>query len=85
MAKLQFTGVTFGGPRTTNYVAVDLTPGDYFLVCFIHQGGGEDGPPQLPGRHAAHDHRRVIPAPCSRPVVSGILWSPCPTPETARP
>jgi hypothetical protein len=47
MAKLQFTGVTFGGPDTTNYVAVDLEAGTYFLVCFIPQGGGEDGPPHF--------------------------------------
>ena len=47
MSKMQFTGVTFGGPGTTNYVAVDLTPGPYYLVCFIPQGGGEDGPPHF--------------------------------------
>ena len=47
MSKLQFTGVTFGGPGTTNYVAVDLTPGQYYLVCFLPQGGGEDGPPHF--------------------------------------
>lgn len=47
MAKLEFTGVTFGGPDTTNYVAVDLEPGTYFLVCFIPQGGGEDGEPHF--------------------------------------
>lgn len=47
MAKLQFTGVAFGGPGTTSYAAVDLTPGTYFLVCFIPQGGGEDGPPHF--------------------------------------
>lgn len=49
MSKMQFTGVTFGGPGTTSYVAVDLTPGTYFLVCFIPQGGGEEGPPHFMG------------------------------------
>ena len=46
-SKVQFTGVTFGSPDTTNYVALDLEPGTYFLVCFIPQGGGEDGPPHF--------------------------------------
>ena len=44
---VQFTGVTFGGPDTTNYVALDLEPGTYFLVCFIPQGGDEEGPPHF--------------------------------------
>ena len=47
MSKVQFTGVTFGGPGTTNYVALDLEPGTYFLLCFLPQGGGEDGPPHF--------------------------------------
>jgi hypothetical protein len=47
MSKMQFTGVTFGGPDTTNYVAVDLTAGTYFLVCFLPQGGGEEGAPHF--------------------------------------
>jgi hypothetical protein len=46
-SKIEFTGVTFGGPDTTNYVAVDLEPGRYFLVCFLPQGGGEEGPPHF--------------------------------------
>lgn len=46
-SKLEFTGVTFGGPGSTNYVAVDLEAGTYFLVCAIPQGGGEDGPPHF--------------------------------------
>lgn len=45
-AKLAFTGVTFGAPKTTNYVAVDLEPGTYFLICFIPQAGN-DGPPHF--------------------------------------
>lgn len=49
MSKMEFTGVTFGGPGTTNYVAVDLEPGRYFLVCFIPQGGAEDAPPHFVG------------------------------------
>lgn len=49
MSKVEFTGVTFGGPDTTSYVAVDLEPGTYFLVCFIPQGGGEEGPPHFMG------------------------------------
>jgi hypothetical protein len=47
MSKVAFTGVTFGAPGTTNYVAVDLEPGTYFLLCFLPQGGGEDGPPHF--------------------------------------
>ena len=47
MSKVTFTGVTFGGPGTTNYVAMDLEPGTYFLLCFIPQG--EDGPPRFMG------------------------------------
>lgn len=46
-AELAFTGVAFGAPRTTNYVAVDLEPGTYALICFIPQG--EDGPPHFVG------------------------------------
>lgn len=47
MEKLTFTGVTFGGPGSTSYAAVDLEPGTYFLVCFVPVGGGEDGPPHF--------------------------------------
>jgi hypothetical protein len=47
MSKMQFTGVTFGAPGTTNYVAIDLTPGTYYLVCFLPQGGGEEGAPHF--------------------------------------
>lgn len=46
-AKVSFAGVAFGGPGETTYAAVDLTPGTYFLVCFIPTGGGEDGPPHF--------------------------------------
>jgi hypothetical protein len=48
-SKLTFTGVAFGGPGTTSYAAMDLEPGTYFLVCFVPQGGGEDGPPHFMG------------------------------------
>jgi hypothetical protein len=48
-SKLTFTGVAFGKPGTTSYAAMDLEPGTYFLVCFIPQGGGEDGPPHFMG------------------------------------
>jgi hypothetical protein len=47
MSKMQFTGVTFGGPGSTSYVTVDLAAGTYFLVCFIPQGGGDDGAPHF--------------------------------------
>lgn len=47
MSKVAFTGVAFGDPGTTAYAAMDLEPGTYFLVCFIPQGGGEDGPPHF--------------------------------------
>jgi len=47
MGKMQFTGVAFGSPGTTNYVTVDLEPGTYFIVCFLPQGGGEDGAPHF--------------------------------------
>lgn len=46
MAKMEFTGVAFGGPDTTAYTTLDLTPGTYFVVCFIPTGG-EDGPPHF--------------------------------------
>jgi hypothetical protein len=47
MAKMEFTGVAFGGPGSTSYAPVELEPGTYFLVCFIPVGGGEDGPPHF--------------------------------------
>ena len=47
MSKVSFTGVAFGGPDTTAYAAMDLQAGTYFLVCFLSQGGGEDGPPHF--------------------------------------
>jgi hypothetical protein len=47
MSKMAFTGVTFGGPGTTNYVVLDLEPGTYFLSCFIPVGGGEEGEPHF--------------------------------------
>lgn len=47
MSKVAFTGVTFGGPDTTNYVVLDLTPGTYFVVCFIPTGGDEASPPHF--------------------------------------
>jgi hypothetical protein len=46
-SKVEFTGVTFGDPGSINHVAVDLEPGTYFLVCFIPQGGADDGPPHF--------------------------------------
>ncbi|MBI5088854.1 MAG: hypothetical protein HZB15_08365 [Actinobacteria bacterium] len=46
-SKLAFTGVAFGKPGTTSYAMLDLEPGTYFLVCFIPQGGAEDGPPHF--------------------------------------
>lgn len=45
--KMTFTGVAFGGPGTTSYMAADLDPGTYFLICFIPVGGGEDGAPHF--------------------------------------
>lgn len=47
MAKMEMTGVAFGGPGSTSYAAVDLEPGTYFLICFIPVGGGEEGPPHF--------------------------------------
>ena len=49
MAKVEMQGVTFAGPGGTGYVTADLTPGTYFLVCFIPVGGAEGGEP-----HFAH-------------------------------
>jgi hypothetical protein len=40
-----FQGVTFGPPRSTTYLAVDLEPGTYLFLCNIPIGGGEDGLP----------------------------------------
>lgn len=48
-SKLTFVGVAFGGPDSTTYTALDLEAGTYFLVCFIPQGGGEEGPPHFMG------------------------------------
>ncbi len=42
-----FSGVTFASPGQTGYVAAELEPGDYFTVCFLPVGGGEDGPPHF--------------------------------------
>jgi hypothetical protein len=47
MAKMSFTGVTFGPPGTTTYSAMDLEAGTYFLICFIPQDG--DGAPHFMG------------------------------------
>jgi hypothetical protein len=47
MAKIEMTGVTFASPGATNYLAADLEPGTYFLVCFIPVGGGEEGEPHF--------------------------------------
>ncbi len=46
MAKMEFTGVAWGGPGRTTYTVVDLEPGTYFAVCFIPVGGA-DGPPHF--------------------------------------
>jgi hypothetical protein len=40
-----FQGVTFGPPRSTTYLAVDLEPGTYLFLCNIPIGGGEEGAP----------------------------------------
>ncbi len=43
--QVEFAGVTFGPPGSTNFVAVDLQPGTYHLVCNIPVGGAETGAP----------------------------------------
>jgi hypothetical protein len=47
MAKIELAGVTFAGPGSTSYLAADLQPGTYFLVCFIPVGGAEAGEPHF--------------------------------------
>jgi hypothetical protein len=47
MAKVEMAGVTFAGPGESSYLAADLQPGTYFLVCFIPVGGGEEGEPHF--------------------------------------
>jgi hypothetical protein len=47
MSKVQMAGVTFASPGDTSYLAADLEPGTYFLVCFIPVGGGEEGEPHF--------------------------------------
>lgn len=47
MAKIELSGVTFADPGSTSYLAADLQPGTYFLVCFIPVGGGEEGEPHF--------------------------------------
>jgi plastocyanin len=44
---VDFAGVAAGPPGSTAYTQVDLTPGTYFVVCFLPVGGGEDGPPHF--------------------------------------
>jgi plastocyanin len=55
MAKVEMRGVTFAPPGGAGYVAADLQPGTYFLVCFIPVGGGEEGEP-----HFAHGMKHTI-------------------------
>jgi len=53
MAKMQFAGVTFGGPGSTAYAALELDAGEYLAVCFIPTGGDEAAPPHFArGMHA---------------------------------
>lgn len=53
MEALTFTGVTFGGPDSTSYAALDLEAGRYLAVCFIPVGGEEEGAPHFThGMHA---------------------------------
>jgi hypothetical protein len=47
MSKIEMAGVTFAAPGNTSYLAADLQPGTYFLVCFIPVGGAEDGEPHF--------------------------------------
>jgi hypothetical protein len=47
MAKIEMAGVTFASPGQTSYLASELDPGTYFLVCFIPVGGGEEGEPHF--------------------------------------
>jgi hypothetical protein len=47
MAKIEMAGVTFAAPGRSSYLSADLSPGTYFLVCFIPVGGGEEGEPHF--------------------------------------
>jgi hypothetical protein len=47
MSKIEMAGVTFAAPGDTSYLAADLQPGTYFLVCFIPVGGADGGEPHF--------------------------------------
>lgn len=45
--KVEFKGAAFAGPGSGGSALVELTAGDYAMVCFIPVGGAEDGPPHF--------------------------------------
>ncbi len=45
--KVEFKGAGFAPPGGESGTLMELTPGDYAMVCFIPVGGGEDGPPHF--------------------------------------
>ncbi len=45
--KFEFKGVAFAPPGGESGTLMELTPGDYAMVCFIPVGGGEEGPPHF--------------------------------------
>lgn len=49
MQKATFVGVAYGSPGSTSYVAADLEPGTYFMVCSLPSGGNDGAEP-----HFAH-------------------------------
>jgi hypothetical protein len=44
---VEFLGAGFAPPGGEGSALVELTPGDYAVVCFIPVGGGEEGPPHF--------------------------------------
>ena len=44
---VEFIGAGFAPPGGEGSALVELTPGDYAVLCFIPVGGGEEGPPHF--------------------------------------
>jgi hypothetical protein len=47
MSMVEFIGAGFAPPGGEGSALVELTPGDYAVLCFIPVGGGEEGPPHF--------------------------------------
>jgi hypothetical protein len=47
MQKATFVGVAYGSPGSTSYLAADLEPGTYFMLCSLPVGGNEGAEPHF--------------------------------------